>query len=213
MIILICFSSSQGNQLPLWGISAEWHSAWTSSSMADSKYLLLAKYITREQGETTMKKHEIKDKQSTWEDTAIAMKTAGSLYTRALMWPNPEDTHWLRLTRYWDLGHRSTFLSQIQLCPDPNERFLPEMEKSYKDAIKISTLHLVIGIPLCRDNEAGNVPPLTPVGPIRPDGGWSIRKMSVRSKNTLVGKARNFLMHHHAALLWKTICCGLLLLA
>lgn len=53
--------------------------------MADSKYLLLAKYITREQGETTMKKHEIKDKQSTWEDTAIAMKTAGSLYTRALM--------------------------------------------------------------------------------------------------------------------------------
>lgn len=117
------------------------------------------------------------------------------------MWPNPDDTYWSKLTRCWASGHRSTFLSQILLCPVPNGRFLPEMEKkkSYRDGNKFNTLHLVTVIPLCRENEAAYALPLTPAGPIGPDGGWSIKIMSVCSyrKNTC-RKSDGFLIHLHA---------------
>lgn len=107
---------------------------------------------------------------------------------RVLKWPNPDDTHWSKLTRCWASGHRSTFPSQIPLCLAPDGRFLPEMEKSYGDSNKFSTLHLVTAIPLCRLNEL----PLPPVGPIWPDGGWSIGIMSVCSYRKIhAGKARN----------------------
>lgn len=41
------------------------------------------------------------------------------------------------------------------------------MEKSYEDGNKFSSLHLVTVIPLWRENEAANVLPLTPVGPLQ----------------------------------------------
>lgn len=110
-----------------------------------------------------------------------------------LMWPNPDDTHWSKLTRCWASGHKSTFPSQIPLCLAPNGRFLPKMGKSYGDGNKFSTLHLVTVIPLCRENEVAYVLPLTPVGPEWPDGGWSIRIMSMRSYRKIhAGKVRNF---------------------
>lgn len=52
----------------------------TSSSMADNKYFLLtmfAKNINCEQREGHIKKQEIKDEESIWDDTAIALRTAG----------------------------------------------------------------------------------------------------------------------------------------
>lgn len=165
--------------------------------MADDKQFLLTKFaknINCELREGHIKKQEIKDEKSIWDDTATAIKTARPVCTHAytLMWPNPDDTHWSKLTRCWALGRRSTFPSQIPLSPAPNGRFLPEMEKSYGDGNKFSTLHLVTVIPMGRENEATNVLPLTPVGPIRPDGGWSIRIMSVRSYRKIhAGKARN----------------------
>lgn len=169
----------------------------TFTSMADDKYFLLptfAKNINHERREGHIKKQEIKDEESIWDDTATAVETAGPDCTHAyaLVWPNPDDTHWSKLTRCWASGHRSTFPSQIPLCPAPNGRFLPEMEKSYGGGNKFTALHLVTVIPLCRENEPANVLSLTPVGHMRPDGGWSIRIMSVRSYRKIhAGEAQN----------------------
>ena len=117
------------------------------------------------------------------------LKWAGLDWSRArlLTWPNSDATHWSKLTRCWASGRRSTSPSRIPLFPAPSERFLPVMEKSYGDRNKFSALHLVMVIPLCRVNEAAYVLPLTPVGPIRPDGGWSIRIMRVRSYRKIHG--------------------------
>lgn len=49
--------------------------------------------------------------------------------------------------------------------------FLKWKKKSYRDGNKFNTLHLVTVIPLCRENEAAYALPLTPAGPIGPDGG------------------------------------------
>ncbi len=52
----------------------------TSSSMTDNKYFLLTKFaknINYEQREGYVKKQEIKDEESIWDDTAIAMRAAG----------------------------------------------------------------------------------------------------------------------------------------
>lgn len=58
----------------------------TFSSMADDKYFLLptiAKNINHERREGRIKKEEIKDEESIWDDTATAVETAGPDCTHA----------------------------------------------------------------------------------------------------------------------------------
>lgn len=144
--------------------------------------------------------------------TPSGMRLLDCTNAYVLMWPNKDETHWSKPTRCWASGHKSTFPSQIPLCLAPNGRFLPGMEekKSYGDCNKFSTLHLVTVIPMCRENEAADVLPLTPVGPVRPDGRWSVRIMSMRSYRKIhVGKARNFYPSPCPSMR-KTMCHGLL---